>query len=215
MRGLLQKDFYMLSEMKKMILVILAIAFLLLIANSGSESFVVSYLIFVAAFLTLATITQDEHSKGVQFLMTLPVSRKNHVQEKYLLGIVMGGGAWILAAAAALAVTSLRGKSINEEFLAQCVIYLPILLLMLGLMLPIQFRFGGDKGRIAIMAAVAGGMLACFLVLKIVDLSNLTGAKNFFENYYRLIFVVATLILLAGFWISYRISLAIMNKKEF
>ena len=58
-------------------------------------------------------------------------------------------------------------------------------------------------------------MLACFLVLKIVDLSNLTGAKNFFENYYRLIFVVATLILLAGFWISYRISLAIMNKKEF
>ena len=62
MRGLLQKDFYMLSEMKKMILVILAIAFLLLIANSGSESFVVSYLIFVAAFLTLATITQDEQS---------------------------------------------------------------------------------------------------------------------------------------------------------
>lgn len=66
----------MLSEMKKNDSGDSGDCILLLIANSGSESFVVSYLIFVAAFLTLATITQDEHSKGVQFLMTLPVSEK-------------------------------------------------------------------------------------------------------------------------------------------
>lgn len=215
MRGLLQKDLYMLSEMKKMILIILLIAFLLLITNTGSESFVISYVVFVAAFMTLSTLTQDENSKGIEFLMTLPVTRKNYVQEKYILGIAMGSGAWILASLAAAVVMFFRGKEFSGEFVVECLVYLPILLIMLSLMLPIQFRFGGDKGRIAILAAVAGGILSCLLIFKALDWTGCTGASQFFETYYRMIFVFCILALLAVFWISYRISVAIMSKKEF
>ncbi len=217
MRGLIQKDLYILMEMKRMAAVILAVALALLLLNDGFEGFVVSYLSFVAMFVVLATLTQDETSKGIQYLMTLPVTRKIYVQEKYLLGISLGLGTWLISTMASGALVLARGREIRLEFLLTCLIYAVILLILLSLMIPVQLRFGGDKGRIAVMVAVAGGILACLLLAQAAAWANLDfgGAAKFLGRRLPVLVVLAVLILAGILMISYRISLAVMRKKEF
>ena len=40
----------------------------------------------VTAIFAITTISYDEFDNGLAFLMTLPVTRKQYVAEKYLLG---------------------------------------------------------------------------------------------------------------------------------
>ena len=95
---------------------------------------------------------------------------------------------------------------------------LPALMILLAVMLPFQFRFGGEKSRIAMIGAVSLLFAVSFAVVRIagvfhVDLVSvwnrlLAGSMG---KFIAVIFLAAIM----GFLISLKISIAIMNKKEF
>ena len=156
MRGLLMKDFYMLLEMKKFAGMMAVIGLLLLITNSGGEGFVISYMTIMSAFMVLSTLSQDEGGKGIQFLLTLPVTRKIYVKEKYCLGLLNGIGFWLVSAVVVGIVTAVRNRGTAPvDFIWECLLYLTVLFAMLALMLPVQLKYGGEKGRLVIVIAVA------------------------------------------------------------
>ena len=82
MAGLLEKDIRLIMQRKQMLLLFVVIAVVLGFSQDGT--FILGYLSFCAAIVMVSTISYDELDHGYEFLMTLPITAKIYVKEKYL-----------------------------------------------------------------------------------------------------------------------------------
>ena len=85
----------------KRILSIIFFTVIFLMITGINSSFLMGYIPFICCTLTMGTISYDEYENGLPFLLTLPISRKEYVKEKYFLGFFTGGIGFLLSAAAA------------------------------------------------------------------------------------------------------------------
>ena len=83
-RGLLIKDLCLMGEIRKLLLIILFVT-AIFIFNGTSSTFLTGYIMIIIAFLVGMTISYDEMNNGLAFLMTLPVTRRQYVAEKFYL----------------------------------------------------------------------------------------------------------------------------------
>lgn len=217
MKGLLIKDFRLLKTQKNFFFLIVAIAIGMAISAKDC-SFIIGYLTFIYSLFTLSTIGYDEFDNGNAFLFSLPVSRKNYVAEKYGFGLIMGISSWILATILVLITGLIRNTDMTIDILISALIILPIMLILLALMIPFHLKFGGEKGRIAIIGAVGLLFVLGILIVKMVKVFhvNLDAIFNAFPvlSVGALIGIeIAIAIVLLLF--SYKVSIMIMRKKEF
>lgn len=218
MKGLFVKDLKLMLLQKNYFLLILAIVIGMNIF-SDDTTFPLGFLCFSALLLTISTISYDDFDHGHAFLLTLPVTRSHYVIEKYLLGLISEGLAWILGSVLGIAAVVFKGSIPAADFIMSSLLLLPFPVLFLAVMLPFQLKFGGDKGRIA--------MIGTFGALAVIVLVIIQGAKAIFHvdliyilntlpavsiSMFTGITLILALIIFAG---SIRISLAIFQKKEF
>ena len=86
MKGLLIKDIQLFLKQKKIFLIWFAITLVFL---NRDPVFGISYSLFLMVIMLVGTISYDDFDNGMGFLMTLPISRKTYVVEKYIF--VMSG----------------------------------------------------------------------------------------------------------------------------
>lgn len=217
MKGLLVKDFRLMKGQKNfLILLFIMIAFVFI---SGMDaSFFMGYLPFLFMIAAMSTITYDEFDNGMAFLMVLPISRKLYVQEKYLFGGVLGFTG--LASAFVLFLISEINKGSSMTFTQYILLFLCFLafvILFLCLMIPIQLKFGSEKGRIVLFIIFFGIIGIVYLVSKITDKIP-AQIIEVFQGIQKLPFgILAALavgIYILALFISLKISLGIMEKKE-
>ena len=218
MTGLLVKDFKLMATQKNFFLVILLIA-IGMISFTEDVSFPLGFLTFVLSLFTLSTISYDEFDNGYAFLFTLPITRVGYVLEKYCLGFLLGFSSWLLATFLGLIATVVKDTTSLTEIWQIAAMILPVMIIIQSLMIPFQLKFGGEKGRIAIIAAVGLLVVAGVVIVK--------GAKLFFNvdliaqlNTLPIVsigtlFLVALVIALLLLALSVRISISIMKKKQF
>ena len=217
MKGLLVKDFRLMKGQKNfLILLFIMIAFVFV---SGMDaSFFMGYLPFLFMIAAMSTITYDEFDNGMAFLIVLPTSRKLYVQEKYLFGGVLGFTG--LASAFVLFLISEINKGSSMTFTQYILLFLCFLafvILFLCLMIPIQLKFGSEKGRIVLFIIFFGIIGIVYLVSKITDKIP-AQIIEVFQGIQKLPFgILAALavgIYILALFISLKISLGIMEKKE-
>lgn len=217
MKGLLVKDFRLMKGQKNfLVLLFIMIAFVFI---SGMDaSFFMGYLPFLFMIAAMSTITYDEFDNGMAFLMVLPISRKLYVQEKYLFGGVLGFTG--LASAFVLFLISEINKGSSMTFTQYVLLFLCFLafvILFLCLMIPIQLKFGSEKGRIVLFIIFFGIIGIVYLVSKITDKIP-AQVIEVFRGIQKLPFgILAALavgIYILALFISLKISLGIMEKKE-
>ena len=215
MKGLLTKDFCLLAGQKRFLIVVFGIAVLFLISGQY-ETFTIAYMTMLCAFFSISTIHYDEFNKGNHFLFTLPFTRKEYAVEKYVFGILTGGIAWVISTVAGLISVITRKPETNmTEWVSTVVIYLFVLVLMLSLMIPIDLKFGAERGRIASFAVFfvifgicfLGGELANKLGIDVAAMINKIDGKMFLWG-----FIAVTA---ASFAVSVMASVKIMEKKQF
>ena len=218
MKGLLVKDFKLMMLQKNFLLLILAIVIGMMIL-SDDMVFPIGFLSFIASLFTVSTISYDDFENGNAFLFTLPITRNNYVIEKYSLGLLFGCIAWILATVLGIIVTVSKDILPVTDLVQSSLIILPIMIVVQAIMLPFQLKFGGDKGRIA--------MIGAFGVLAVISIVIVKGAEAIFkvdlisllDNLPTVsmgVFLAVTIIIaLLMLLISMKISLSIMNKKDF
>lgn len=223
MRALLKKDFYTLKESK--LLILLLVIFVLVMdiwGGMGGSNFVILYVTWFSAVLVLNTISYDEMDNGYAFLLAMPFSRKQYVLEKYLFGLLTGLAGLLFSVAAALLIVPFSKESAqgaagfaagSESWWSLYLITMCMLLFMQAIMIPIQLRFGGQKGRsamIILFAAIfgagaalvkSGAMEEVLDRLSMLSLGQLCGAG-----------LAAAFLCLV---ISYCCSVRTMEKKEF
>ncbi len=121
----------------------------------------------MAAFL-VSTLSYDEMDHGLAFLFTLPIDRKMYVREKYLF--CMGGAVitWFIALILYFAVLTVNHtQTLFEEEMLKGLAFLPIAILFLSLLLPLQLKFGVEKSRLLVIGvSVFTGIMIYFLAEK-------------------------------------------------
>lgn len=217
MKGLLIKDFQLMKGQKNFFFLIFIIE-IAMAAFSDDFSFILGFLPFVLSLFTLSTISYDEFDNGNAFLFTLPISRTCYTAEKYCLALLLGGGAWIFAVITAI-VFSLSKKTADvSEILMVAVMILPSLLLIQAVMIPFHPKFGGEKGRIALIGALGVLSIIVAVIVKAAEMLGIDIINTINNLQMSSMGLMAAVILIAAvivLLVSIKISSKIMSRKEF
>lgn len=146
MKALVLKDVYVLWKQMRIFLLIVLI--LSAIPSSFNNVFAVVY----AAMLPYTAMAYDERSHWDQLAAMLPYSGRDIVLSKYLLG-------WLcIAAAALLSVLIQWGLSLvlADYFFSPAMLLLAVwgAAAVLAVTLPLMFRFGVERGRMAMFVII-------------------------------------------------------------
>lgn len=217
MKGLFIKDLRLIKNQRNF-LITLALMFLVLIVTGVDASFFMGYVPFLLLIVTMSTITYDEQDNSMGFLMALPVSRQTYVLEKYLLSASFGVGGFAVTFVIFLITEKAEGSSMTPgDYLLVFMGFLVFVILFLSLMIPIQLKFGSEKGRMVLFAIFFGIIGLVYLVNKVLTVDFTQTA--FYQTITQLpmgILMAMALVLFAIFvFISAKISLGVMKKKEF
>lgn len=214
MKGLFVKDIELMKQQKQFFILVVVMGVILNLAGSGS--FATGYFTFVTAIFAITTISYDEFDNGLAFLMTLPVTRKQYVAEKYLLGAGLTAVAWGIAT-----ITGVICKGVAElqgclsETIIGSLIYIPLALLMLAVSLPLVIHFGAEKGRYIAMVMWAIIFAVVYILIKTMGLS--ADAVDAWLNGLNRGMVLAGVVLFTVivYMGAFGIGVRLMEKKEF
>ena len=217
MKGLLIKDFKLLKNQKNFLIIIVLIAVIMSVTMSNI-GFVIGYLIMVLPFFSISTISYDEFDNGRAFLFTLPISRKLYIIEKYCFTFILGGFAMVLATIISLSIDAFGGFNELKNIFYSVPITFLLMSLFLSVFLPIQIKFGSEKSRYVLISIVAICVLIGYLGKKLFNVLNIDTV--YLLNVISKIdiwFIVSASVLAIAIIVllSLKISIAILNKKEF
>ena len=218
MKGLIIKDIRIIFSNKNVFLFIPILVSMAAFSKTRLAVYLFAYVAVMVISLLTTTISFDDMENGTSFLMTMPVSRKEYVKSKYLLGVVSLILGVVLSIAVVTAVTFLKGDTldINGLMLIVCLLWLVMIVLM-SVLIPVQLKFDSINGKAVLMCIIIGSMLllaAMVLVLRNYSEETL----NFFVNEIMKNMVLMTAAGILGtviiLVISYMMSVRIMKKRE-
>lgn len=218
MKGLLIKDFKLLKNQGQFFSIVTLICMVCMFLYDN-PSFAISYMTIVFSLFTLSTISYDEYDNGMAYLFTLPFSRKEYVQEKYIFGVLTTVGALAAVSVLAFIFSVIRSSAFEtEEWVAGVTVSFLITILLLTITIPLQLKFGSDRSRIALLAVFGCCALAAYIAVMIV---RFTGIKVM-EIFDRLVAQCPEVLIVTGcltgvlaVGASYFVSLKIVKKKQF
>ena len=211
MKGLILKDIYAAGAYKKTlaIFIVIGIAYSFFMKDGGNYLSIMLGIICMMAVYN--SFTYDEYYHWDRYAAALPVKRSSIVGAKYIL---------IVFALALCSVFTVVISTVNFIITKNFNTFLSMLMSGLGIVLsyafgmllsvPLIYKFGIDKMRIAsaIIMVVPMGIFIWFAVL----LDDVIANDNM--KFFLLIgsMALATLIALLA---SFKVSVSIVNKKEF
>lgn len=220
MKGLFVKDLCLMRELKKMVLIIIFISAIFTFSGTDS-SFLTGYIVVLTSLLSGMTISYDEMNNGMAFLMTLPVTRKQYVKEKYLTGIVMIliGIVYSFAINMARILVSSEATNLNDLFIT-FMIFGVVGIIMLSFSIPVDLKFGAEKGRIMFFFGVMIVVFTIFLGLRFLEKYSPEKKEAVIQWINEalsgpMIYPACVICVIGVVGISYVIGCRIMEKKEF
>lgn len=203
MKGLLRKDFYLLWNYCRLF-IILVLGFIVISVFAGNEdnAFLVYYPCILGSAMSINLLAYDEAEHWCTYCDTLPVTRRQFVTGKYLMGLICAGVVFLLSGAAA-AVRMARGGGFHgADFADQLAVLATISPLPAALCLPLMFKCGTQKGRIAFFVVI--GVFCAATVF--LDVPELTAVS--------LPVILLPLLALAVFAVSWLLSVRFYQKRE-
>ena len=220
MKAFFIKDWKLLKNQGKMFGAVLVFYGLLAVMDNSMGQSILGFFPFLFGFFTISTISYDEYQHGMTYLMTLPIKRKTYVTEKYLFAMALAGAGSLLILILELLYSVIMYRRMTEvvmwEILSSTCFMIPVVILFLALALPLNLKFGSEKGR-----SLFSGMMLGFFLSGIVGVKKLKGSllleqiQTLLQAKGLLLVLVGILIYALILGISYRISVRIIEKREF
>ncbi len=227
MKGLLIKDLALCSINKLVYIVgVVVLIFSLIIGGDSSDfisSFVTTYIAVISSLTVINTISYDDVDDGMAYVMTLPVTKTQYVIEKYVLLLAVALSSTVITVSV-LVISTLKERGIIDSLVIMTPIMSNIIVFTgMSTIIPMQIKYGSEKGRIRLFAVYAIVALICFGSYKLLDMAGvdvdniLYNILEFVANFETalnvgLIFIVGAVITI---FITMLISIRIINKKEF
>lgn len=192
---------------------LVTICFIAILFAFTGVNYVTNYLAIMAVSMLQTTFSYDEYKSGMKYILTLPITRKQYVQGKYLLALLLGVCGTCIGMVIQMTGTFVRAgfQADMSDLILMVVISVWLNLVLTAVYIPLILKFGIDRGRIMVICAlivmvviIVGGVMVFIDILDIL-LAGLNGVIVF------LAMAAATLAIFAG---SYFASLRIVEKKE-
>ena len=210
MLGLIKKDFLMLKGNFKTWLILLFVYIVMVFQESMSLAFLLPFMCVVTM---LSTFSYDSYNKWDAYVCSLPDGRKNSVRAKYIATILLILVTVIITTILTIIIGYYRTKTINLESMGETIMgAIFATTLLQSIMYPAIYKFGVEKARIAIFIVVFGFALIGGVLSKYIDFESIIQGLAFLENYMMIIIPIIIVVML---YISYKISEAIYNRKEY
>jgi hypothetical protein len=217
MKGLILKDFMNLKKNLKMF-GIFTVLYGFMAFMSEDSSFFSSIFTMLIAILTLSVYSYDEMAKWDGYAMTMPISKENIVQGKYIVMLLLTS----IGASFSLVISIMLNfimKADSILFVIQnCILGAAIVILFYSIIIPFITKLGVEKARLIIFAVYMIPFAIILLVKQAMKANDfmipeelIRMAKIAVENAHILL-PPAILLLL---YLSYLISIRIYRKKEF
>ena len=226
MKGLLIKDIKIIISQKKFFIMAIFLA-AVFAWTTEDVTFSASYIVLLLSMLTLTTLSYDEANGGMLFLLTLPATRKTYVNSKYTFALLNLVFASVFAFALCYVFAMIKGTALPLDDVISSIMGIMVAMgIMLSVTIPLELKYGAEKGRIAMLASIAVIVVLGIGVYKLLTevikvdvegillklLERLPAVGNGLEI---LIVGVLLVILLLIFFVSYCVSGKIIKKKEF
>ena len=187
MKALILKDTYVIFRQMKYFLV------MILLFSALPSGFNNAFAVIYAAMLPYTALAYDERSKWDQMAAMMPYSARDIVLGKYAFGWLCIGGAAVLSAL----LQAVLSLAVNRTFLPG-VMALSVLgaLCILAITLPLMFRFGVEKGRLAMFLII---FLVCGAAGAIANIAESVeqGTSFAFQGSVLVILLIAAVVLTA------------------
>lgn len=217
-KGLIIKDILQLKNYKKTLIVFILIFTLTSISGTdGTGNMLAIMLTLGFGMFSMASFNYDELNKADRYILTFPLTKKQVVLSKYILVIgstVIGS---ILGTILGVIVTFAINKQVSniEELILAGLGGIFGIGLIEAIQIPCVYKWGAEKGRIqmvivtAFVALLAGGVIFIGEKINIQFTSN-----NIFDMLSRFLPLGFIVVIIAMYYISYKVAYKIYEKKE-
>ena len=220
MKGLMIKDFRIIMNQKRFIVLYLFIA--LILSFSMDYTFIVSYVPMVSTILALSTISYDYNDNGLSFIMTLPNKPGDYAGAKYIFSMLAVTFMWLVSIVIQIiAIMIQKTDVVTSEVIMTDALMLPMFLLILAVMLPIELKYSPEKARVVLFIIFGVVMLIVLGGKSIAESLSSSGIVNVekivagFQNINGSVLVIAAYaVCIIVLSISMMISIRIMQNKE-
>lgn len=203
MKGLLLKDIYVAKKNLRTFLVMILAFSLGSLAVRDSGNFFLCYGIVMMPGITMSLISYDERYHWDTYAGAMPLNREQLVTEKYLLhlGMVLVWLPVLLLLQHFQQVPAFGGSP-----LTLLVAGLNLGLLLPGILLPIIFALGTEKGRAGYYVVLFGGMILATVSEKLTSLTGYVPEA--------MAGIVLILLPAAVYVLSWRIAIRLYEKRS-
>jgi len=217
MRGLIIKDIFILKKNVK-IFVVLIVLYVFMSFASNDTSFFNSVITMLFAILILNLYAFDDAAKWDSFALTLPISKDNIVQEKYLMMLLLTmTGSAVCSIFTIISNITRKSDSIFHGF-EIIGIGAVVVIIFYSIILPAITKLGVEKARIIIFAIYLIPFVIFMALKKMqgdIKLPIPGTLLKLVDLLIKNIFVVLSLTAVIALLVSYEISIRIYRKKEF
>lgn len=213
MKGLILKDLLNLKKLG-LVIVLFGVFYGAFSVSTGNYAMFGFIMVLYGIMIPIQALAYDERANWDKYALSMPISRKDMVISKYLLGYLSAISAFIIF----LVFAFVTGAKIDREMLLMCSAFFAGSILIESFILPLFFKFGCEKGRI-IMMAVFFIPTAILLLLQKISIPKpseevLQKIAAVFERIADILPLLAVILILVAVLLSISTSLRIYNKKE-
>lgn len=206
MSGILYKDLMNLRRYLRQLVLVFAVLLVIFSFSDSNYGFISAYAVMLSMMTVISSLAYDEQAHWDKYAMTMPLSRKTLVGSKYLLGLVVALAGSVIALVVIVGGALFANQNLLEglSVVASC---LCVALIMLAILLPFIYKLGVEKARMM--------MLAIFLLptLAVLGASRL-GLQMPGDSFWLGVAIALPIVTIAGYFISFLVSVHIFNKKE-
>lgn len=217
MVGLILKDFINLKKNLK-IFAGITVLYGFMAYSSSDASFFSTIYTMLFAVLTLSIYSYDEMAKWETFALTMPISKDNVVQGKYLMMLLLTLLGALFSGLFSLAMYSLRGGDMLTDGLKSCGIGAAVVILFYSITLPFITKLGVEKARLIFFAIYMVPFIVGVMASKAYSSGTLEIPQkliSFIGEAMKYLYILIPAVVLAALVISYFISIKIYRKREF
>ena len=208
MIGLIYKDLMVMRKTLALYMVIFVVYGYMGIAyDQGGLMF--AMVLVMSSILPVSSIAYDERCKWDKIANTAPLSRKEIVMAKYLFAILLT----VFSVAVCFVIYLFDSRMPMTEKLIMCYMLTMGGMLYQALLLPVNIKFGAEKGR-NIMLAIMFVPVLLVVAVSNTGLVDLSAVVQFLENNEHLIPYIVTATVAVAYAASVTLSVKIYENKD-
>lgn len=214
MKGLILKDILNLRKTLRTTIII-GIAYSILFSNFQPAA-MLGIIMILFMMQTLTSFSYDDYSKWNCYALSLPITKKQLVLSKYLLSFIFLIIGLIVSFILTSAITLFNGTFEFIELGAASIGCFSVMTLMIMILLPLIYKFGIERARLMLIGVFAIPTILILIVAKLINGMDIPlPSPEQIEMWTKLLpyLIISTLVLCT--YISYKLSLKIVSKKEY